>query len=440
MKVKVRISLCIICSLLCSACTNPAAQAQKQPPVAATQDTLEMVPDFSYAVTEQVPHILVDRIGYRTQDKKTAFFVGQNLDKKFFVRDLETDEVIFEGSLFAVKEMDEKELYIGDFSAVTEEGKYYLYHTETGDSHEFAVNDSIYGQEYLVLQKVAKEYTYTNVRDLAYCISNMMFMKEMYDGIHVDYLFVEDSLRLLLNSQDVQSGAFINEISEVPDAVGTASLTTTAQMAGVLAQYSYLYKNDNPEFSMECLKAGQNAYKYMENYRKNTDTDAWYFAAVQLYRATGQYKYRNAIREYDTMETKAKSSTGRDYTMLADFTYLSTAYGTDYARCETLLDGYMDKAEAISLSSVKENLYVSEDIEAMGDSEILDNIIILGLVNHVLSGQEYAGVQKNYLHYFSGVNLEAKNYLLDEMTAFVSVDGPDITKIAKLMVIFGNMN
>ena len=139
---------------------------------------------------------------------------------------------------------------------------------------------------------------------------------------------MEESLQTLLSSQDTQSGAFFNEVMKVPvdviteeamdalnadstghessaiESVGTISLTTTAQMAGVLAQYSYLYKNDNPELSLKCLKASQSAYGYMEKYRGNTDTDAWYYAAVQLYRATGQYKYRNAIAEYDTIENE----------------------------------------------------------------------------------------------------------------------------------------
>ena len=109
----------------------------------------------------------------------------------------------------------------------------------------------------------------------------------------------------------------------------------------------------------------------MEQYRGNTDTDAWYYAATELFRATGQYKYRNAIREYDAMEPGLKSRTVQNYTAMADFTYLSTTYGTDYARCAMLLDGYMDKAQSISVSSTRDNFYVLPDIAAMADGEII---------------------------------------------------------------------
>ena len=66
-------------------------------------------------------------------------------------------------------------------------------------------------------------------------------------------------------------------------------------------------------------------------------------------------------------------------------------------------------------------------------------MIVLGVVNHVLSGQEYAGIQRNYIHYLAGVNAEAKNRLYEEIIAPDSQDGEYITNIAKLMAILGNM-
>ena len=454
MKTRVRLSLLIICSLICTACANTVVVEEVPPVAVPMQDTLGMVPDFSYAVPEQIPNIFIDSSGYCPEDKKIAFFVGNDLEGSFEVRDAVTDETVYTGSLFKAADKDGKILYAGNFTGVEAEGKYYIKQEQIGDSYEFEVSSSVYEKEFLVLERLAREYTYTNVSDAVYTLTNMLFLQEMFDEVGIDTAYVQKMLSTLLNSQDSKSGAFFSEIMEEPVNVaqaavpaegiiaqpdGTVSLTTTAQMAGLLAKYSYLYKSTDPAFSMECLRAAQKAYKYMEQYRGNTDTDAWYFAATELFRATGQYKYRNAIREYDAMEAGLKSRTSQNYTVLADFTYLSTAYGTDYNRCAALLDGYMDRAQDISVNATKENMYVHPDVATMSDGDILDDMIILGVVNHVLSGKEYEGIERNYIHYLSGANMEAKDYLARRMLVPNPADGVNITNAAKLLVIFGNM-
>ncbi len=455
MKTRVRLSLLIICSLICTACTNTAeADMQPQPQAVSVQDTLGMVPDFSYAVPEQIPNIFVDSTGYCPKDKKIAFFVGNNLTGPFEVRDIVSDETVYTGNLHEAADKDDRTLYAGNFTGLEEYGKYYIWQEQIGDSYEFEISDSVYEKEFVVLHRLAEEYTYTNVSDATYTLTNMLFFQEMFGDVNVDSVYMKEKIGQLLYSQDTKSGAFYCEILDAPIDVsqaavpaegiitqpeGTVSLTTTAQMAGLLAKYSYLYKETEPVFAMECLRASQKAYKYVEQYRGNTDTDAWYFAATELFRTTGQYQYRNAIREYDAMEPGLKSRTMQNYTILADFTYLSTAYGTDYNRCALLLDKYMDRAQEISVSATKENFYVHSDIETMSDCDILDDMIILGIVNHVLSGQEYEGIERNYIHYLSGANMEAKNYLAERMLVPDPAEGVNITNVAKLLVIFGNM-
>jgi len=452
LKTKVWLSLLIISSMLCAACAQAAPAVAEEPAVPLSQDTLEMVPDFSYAVTPQTPYIYIDQIGYRSQDKKIVFINGMNLNKTFSVQDAENGEEVYSGTLHKVKDLDGKQLYIGDFTGITVEGEYVIRHPQLGDSYEFIVEDSVYDREFLVLQKTAKEYTYTNVSDLAYLLANLMFIKEMFPDAKVDSSFIEKNVLMLLNSWDAGSGAFYSEIftepivngqdapgrtAEVP--AGTISLTTTAQMAGILAQYSILYRKVDPDFAVQCLNVAQKAYRYIEQYKANTDTDAWYYAAVQLYRATAQYKYRSAIAEYDAVDSSLHSSSSQGYTILADFIYLLTPRGTDYARCNMLLDKYMDKAQAISVKSSRENFYVLENIDTMSDKEVLEDMIILGIVNHVLSGQEYAGVQRNYVHYLSGVNMGAHDYMSEKLITMPSQDGINITNISKLLVIFGNL-
>lgn len=447
-----------ICCFLSTSCSTAKEQAAPVSTIPEGQNTLEMEPDFSYAVVQQKPHIFVDQTGYRGKDKKVAFFYGNDLEQVFEIREISTDLVVYTGMLNKVKDQEGKILYTGIFTAFSEEGDYYIHHEQLGDSYEFCINDELYNETYKSLESRLLKEKYTDVSDQAYLLANYMFMREIEPDKWINESYIRAKLQELMNSQDVKTGAFYKEILSKPvvttgaktveagvlpgegEQEGTVSLSTTAQMAGVFAQYVYLYRDtEDAVFINQCLLAAQKAYKYVEKYRDNTDTDAWYFAAAQLYRTTRQYKYRNAIAEYDTLPVESRSSTEQGYTILADFTYLSTPYGTDYNRCASLLDAYMHKAQNISVSSSRENFYVLEGIAAMTDREILEDMFIMGVVNHVLSGQEYAGVQKNYIHYLSGVNMELKDYLNENMLLRDGTDRIDIANAVKMLVVYGNL-
>lgn len=457
---KVWLTGIFICCLLSTSCGRVQEQAQPVSIVPSAQDTLEMEPDFSYAVVQQKPHIFIDRTGYRGKDKKVAFFYGEELDEVFEIRDKNTDLVVYSGVLNKAKEQDGKSLYTGIFTSYAEEGDYYIHHKQLGDSYDFSINDGLYNEQYKSLENRLLKEKFTDVSDQAYLLANYMFIREIKPDRWINESYIRAKLQLLLNSQDVKTGAFYKEIMEEPlktetllpqemtpgmvnaseETEGTVSLSTTAQMAGVFAQYVYLYRDtEDAVFINQCLLAAQKAYRYVEKYRDNTDTDAWYFAATQLYRTTRQYKYRNAIAEYDTLPVESRRSTEQGYTILADFAYLATPYGTDYNRCAVLLDGYMDKAQNISVSSSRENFYVLEGIDSMSDREILEDMFIMGVINYVLSGQEYSGVQKNYIHYLSGVNMELKNYLNDSIIVKDGTGSIDAGNAAKMLVVYENL-
>lgn len=448
----------LICCFCCISCKTEQEQAVPVSTLPAEQDTLEMEPDFSYAVVQQKPHIFVDQTGYRGKDKKAAFFYGKELTEVFEIREKDTDLVVYSGVLNKAKDQNGKTLYTGIFTEFSQEGEYYIHHEQVGDSYEFCINDQLYDETYKDLESRLLKEKYTDVSDQAYLLANYMFIHEIEPDKWINESYIRAKLQELMNSQDVKTGAFYKEILKEPVAVtvskpvvqgvvtgengqeGTISLSTTAQMAGVFAQYVYLYRDtEDTVFTNQCLLAAQKAYRYVEKYRDNTDTDAWYFAAAQLYRTTRQYKYRNAIAEYDTLPVESRSSTEQGYTILADFVYLSTPYGTDYNRCASLLDAYMDKAQYISVNSSRENFYVLEEIASMSDREILEDMFILGVVNHVLSGQEYAGVQKNYIHYLSGVNMELKDQLNEKVLVRNGTNRMDTANAVKMLVVYGNL-
>lgn len=433
MKKRVWLFCIFISGLAASSCAIGKEAAKPAAKVPLEQDTLEMEPDFSYVVPLQQPHILIDQSGYQSKDKKAAFFYGEQLEESFEIRDAQTEEVVYSGTLSQIKE----DLYLGIFTDFTKTGKYYIHQKQVGDSYSFSIDPAFYRSRYKKLESALLKEKPALVSEQAYLLAGYMFIGEMFSDMLLDGEYIHTKIEELLSLQEEKTGAFYSEIMKNE---GEVSLSTTAQVAGVLAQYAYLYQDtEEPAFINTCLQASQKAYHYIEKYRDNTDSDAWYFAAVQLYRLTRQYKYQNAVIEYDTLPVESRSSTDQGYTIFADFTYLRIPHGTDYDRCALLLDQYLDQTQSISMRSSREYFYVQQDIVTMSDKKILDDMLVLGIVNTVLSGQEYAGVQKNYIHYLSGTNEECQNYLDEKMLKNEKKNTLDVTNAVKTLVIYASL-
>lgn len=395
--------------------------------VVTEQATLRMTPDFSYAVCPQTPNLYIDQYGYCADDKKTVFSRGIEITEDFQIRDAGTEEIVYEGKFRKSVDEEGTLIYTGEFTSLCEPGMYIVTHEELGTSYEFMIDDNIYEELFAHSLGHIKEHMTQEEDAATYVLANMLFTKELYPNVLVEDAYIRSQIEELLLKQD-EKGAFHNEI-------GSISLTSTAQASGILANYVYIYKEEDPIFSNECLFASQKAYNYLEKHRDNIETDAWYFAATQLYRTTGGYKYRNAIREYDAMDSEKKTVSEQNYTILADFAYLSTTFSTDYIRCETVLNKYLKIAQGISTNSSREHFYVVGNIETLDKKEMLNSLMILGIVNDLLSGREYEGVQTNYIHYYMGVNEKTENLLLNHSV----IPEDDIEGLSQLLFIFGSL-
>lgn len=406
---------------------NNIANYSEDEQVAIKQTTLQMTPDFSYTINPQTPNLYIDQYGYRCDDKKTVFSSGIDVSEEFQVKNVETDKVVYEGKLRKTTDEDGKLILTGEFTSLKEEGTYVISHEILGESYEFIIAEDIYAELFSRFMGHIKQYMTQEQDSSSYVLANMLFTKELYPQVPIEDTYLREQMETLLLSQD-EDGAFHNEI-------GSISLTATAQASGILANYVYLFNDQDPAFAKECLFASQKAYIYLEKYRDNIDTDAWYFAASQLYRTTGGYKYRNAIKEYDAMIPETKTVSEQNYTILADFVYLSTTYATDYMRCETIMNKYLKIAQTISTNSSREHFYVVENVDTVDKKEMLNSLMILGIVNDLLSGREYEGVQVNYIHYYLGVNENTENLLLNQNI----ISENDIESLSQLLFIFGSL-
>lgn len=412
LKRKVWLILCICCLVL-NACSFFKEDEQPKQEVADEQVTLGLQPDFSYEIIEQKPHIYINKVGYETGSKKIVYIEGNNLEDTFYIVDTFSGKNVYKGSLKEMGILEEtgNHMYIGDFSIVDENGNYRVYNEDVGYSYSFMIDSDPYAVVRSELEAKINLYRYETVSSCVYVLSNLMLTKEIYPDSIPDKEFLIEKMEALLLMQSAQ-GAFPKDYMNVQCVKEEEiSLSATAEAAGVLAQFYHHYKVEEPQLAAKCLQASRKAFAYVERKRDNVDTDSWYYASAQLYRATGFVQYRNLIKEYDAIPVESRRTSLYDYTLIADWAYLSTNFATEYNRCNDIMDGYMEKAQKISLNSAKEHFSVGKNVDTMSKEEVLQDMKVLGLLCSVLGGREYRGIQENYLHFFLGANSGAVNHL-----------------------------
>ena len=433
MKYKVWLSvLCMICLL--AGCAMPFGNQNASNGNSDGTQTLGLAPDFSYEVTQQVPNILINQIGYETNTSKVAIMHGHNLDAEFVVYNAINHKQEFKGNLQSGKiQMQEelpegqeaevaKTIYLADFSSLNKTGTYYLYHSDLGYSYEFSIGPSVYDDvEKSVLFAIEEEKDDTSL--ICYQLSALLMTKELYGNQLLEPKRFEDicleKIERLLQAQDPVSGTVYDNISDVEkikdlDATqkqSYVSLAATAEFAGTLALYAYQMKDVNWEIYHQCMIAAENAYRTIQNSLDNVGYDAGYYASAGLYRLTGRAKYAQAISQYLTMKEEQKSYTEYDFTLFGDYAYITLRYGANLELSEMVMKKIMSQAEEISRFGGKNNYYVSAHRQDNDIDGKLRDMANMAVVNYIITNHEYSTLQKNYVDYLLGRNPQSICYL-----------------------------
>ncbi|MBR4528670.1 MAG: glycoside hydrolase family 9 protein [Lachnospiraceae bacterium] len=117
------------------------------------QDASALSMSASYYFRVQSPGILIDRNGYDCAADKVAVFNGQVLPTSFEVRRDADDRTVYTAEL--KRDEEGASQACGDFSALTEEGTYYLYAQWLGESYPFTVGEDTAAA---LLKRVLKRY------------------------------------------------------------------------------------------------------------------------------------------------------------------------------------------------------------------------------------------------------------------------------------------
>lgn len=261
-------------------------------------------------------------------------------------------------------------------------------------------------------------------------VNNLLLAYELYGSVFSDEIGIPESgngipdvldevkyeIDWLLKMQDSASGAVYSAVSviESPDAayalyVEPATVNASIQFAAAMAKFSYLYQGYDRDFATQCLRAADKAYRYVEQYPENIPQEEYFYAAAELYRATGTYGYYDAVSKYLNKENAL--DTENDYVFWGCVTYMSTKQRVDINLCEMIITDMLSDVEKIALNSKSSKYLAQGNAQQSNNGELLQKMTRLAVVDHIITNHEYMMVLENHLHYFLGRNAQSICYI-----------------------------
>ena len=419
------ITLLSICLMGCSLGLEDIRRAPEQPEVAVATPTPK--------VMEVTDKIFVDDVGYYTSDKKLFLIRAgiENLDGYSYTIENTADKsVVYSSTLSALskEETDFNTLYMGDFTELNRAGTYRIAIEDIGYSKDFIIGKTIYSDLYSQVYAEIKDHTYNDDMELIRTLSGVMLTNEIYPASLADDGFVSDKVESLMNKY-ISNGALSQDMD----------VNLSAALSGMLAQYAADYREKAPELTESALYTADKIFDSVMVSEEKPYDDCLYYAACELHRAQGYYPSVKVIEDISVAYDNGVETTSEyDYFLIAKVAYLSSTNRPDYDRCEKMLDALRENVKNISDSCTRETFYVQPDADTIGEEGMLDNMMQLGLVGYILRGREYSSVQRNYLHYITGINAENKNYLKAHQENTKDNASGNTVLLSKLMFSLGS--
>ena len=184
---------------------------------------------------------------------------------------------------------------------------------------------------------------------------------------------------------------------------GQVDKELTAWFSAVLAKFSYTYQKFDNTYATVCLQAADRAWNYLQK-EKDVPGEAMFYAAAELYRATGQYAYH---REVKNLGNGATLDADNKAQVLGALTYAFTKRNVDVDICADMMQVLFAEAEEIAVRA-KENTYMTGSGLQDGEATILWDMILVSTIDYVITNHEYATMIEDHLHYLAGANERAE--------------------------------
>ncbi|MBQ8031899.1 MAG: glycoside hydrolase family 9 protein, partial [Butyrivibrio sp.] len=228
----------------------------------------------------------------------------------------------------------------------------------------------------------------------------------------------------LLKMQDPRTGGeYAAAVTDVPKGsdvfaapvlVTPVSMEATISFASAMARFSYFYQQFDSDFATTALKAADRAFSCFLNNKRAEDDSAAFKAAAQLYRATGSLAYSDILDGYFVRPDFDQLFINDENIFLGSVTYLSINQKVDVERCTYLMKLLMKTSENIAAKASSSSYLVTDEDTEHGFENMLKDMRCLTITDHIIYNHEYTTIIENHVHFLSGINTGAVNYLTDD--------------------------
>lgn len=209
--------------------------------------------------------------------------------------------------------------------------------------------------------------------------------------------------------------------------VSPISTTATADFAAVMAMGYENFKNIDILLAEKYLDAGEKAWDYLEKtpsgsftnppgivtgeYGDSNDRDERYWAAAQLFKATGNNEYDEAFK----IMANTKIQNGYDWSTVGNYgnmAYLSSN-GADQNVSGNIKNYIINEANNIVALAKNDSYNISngKDYYWGSNMKVTNNAILLAKVYEVIPNPEYLEYAKEHINYCLGKNSLGISYI-----------------------------
>ncbi|MBQ7680399.1 MAG: glycoside hydrolase family 9 protein [Butyrivibrio sp.] len=168
----------------------------------------------AYEVPVQIPHTLVDQVGYRVDGEKTVILRGEDIVDSFSLRDAGSGETVWSGSLYQSGYTDsatgEKGRY-ASFNDFRTPGQYVIFNDTLGESFSFRIDED----PYAALFEDSCKVFYRNRCGLT--LTEALAGEDAHSACHVDAATLQSDPSVTM---DVSGGWHLNAAADRDVAVG----------------------------------------------------------------------------------------------------------------------------------------------------------------------------------------------------------------------------
>lgn len=364
----------------------------------------------AYELPDMQSGVLVSRSGYPENGRKTVIFRGKKLPGHYEIIDRTEKTVIFTGDLQDVvyNALTEEYNGYGDFSELTTEGEYEIRCDYIGYSYPFTIEKGgLSGKlaEGINELKGPEALADDEIEEACRTVSLLLLSYELYDGVYTQDADTEEAFFAVLRTY----------IEWLYGKLDNSDYEETAWISAVLAKFSYSYQKKDSNYATSCLQVADKAWKTVSQ-EEDTPPELLFYAAGELYRATGQKKYSKVQEEAaerlpETVDNGAQT--------FGTFTYASTKRKIDVELCGKLLMVLLNRAEEIAACAKDMPYGIGSSITTEEQMQVWWEGVLIASCNYVITNNEYGTLTENYARYFEGINEEAESHLYetDEETA-----------------------